>query len=549
MSPEATASHPGSVQRLLLRTLAGDDQKRLADASLEDAIRISGAAFGFIGLLNAHKRLDTIAMSPGAWAECQLDAEGVRQLQNMPVRGLWGAVLQARRSLIIDKPKAHPARVGVPLGHVPIHCFLGVPLDIGERTVGLIALANRPGGFEPAVLPRLEGLATALAAGLHHLNTQAELNLQSAILASLGDGLVVCDPGGVITQANPAFVAMFGYRSEAELLGWPLPDIAQLDFMDDEDGLSRLLKADGARIEAMATPAEGQRLPLELTGSPVRAAGGELVAVAITLRDMRVQKAREEHMWATAVDLSRSNEDLERFAYVAARELHAPLRKVLAYGEFLENDCGHQLDKLGRDYLGRILESARRQQEMVDGLLRYARIRCTEASFTRVQLGQLVRDAISDLRPLLREVGGSVQVGRDVALRCDEPLMRMLIETLMDNGLRYHRPDVPPEVHVSASIEGDWCTIRVQDNGLGFDEQQLHQMFQVFGRLHGQHAYRGTGLGLPVAQRIVEQHGGTITASSRLGRGSQFSVSLPHRLGQQPYVAEALRTDTFDPEE
>jgi PAS domain S-box-containing protein len=549
MSPDSSANQPDAAQRLLQRTLAGDDQQRLASTGLDDAMEISGAAIGWIGLLNARRRLDTIAMSSGAWSECQLGPEGMQQLQNMPLRGLWAAVLQARRTLLIDKPDAHPARVGVPLGHVPIHCFLGVPLEVADRTIGMLALANRPGGFDQAVIPRLEALTTALASGLHFQHTAAESELQSAILAALPEGLVVCDPSGVIIQANPAFVAMFGYREDAEVLGWPVTDIAALDFSGEEDDMTRVLRADGAHIEAMAAPAEGPRAPVELTGSPIRDAKGQTVAIAITLRDMSEQKVREEHMWATAVDLSRSNEDLERFAYLAASELHAPLRKVLAYGEFLENDCGHQLDKLGRDYLGRILQSARRQQQMVDGLLRYARIRCTEASFTRVQLGQLVRDAISDLRPLLREVGGSIQVGRDVALRCDEPLMRMLMTTLMDNALRYHRPNVTPEVRVSAAFDGEWCVIRVQDNGLGFDEQQLHRMFQVFGRLHGHHTYRGTGLGLPVAQRIVEQHGGTITATSSPGRGSQFSVSLPQRIGREPYVAPALRTDSFEPEE
>jgi PAS domain S-box-containing protein len=549
MPSDTTTSLPGAVQRLLQRTQQGDDQRQLADACLHEALAISGAAFGWIGLLNAHKRLDTIAMSTGAWAECDMGPQGVRQLQNMPLRGLWAVVLRDRRPIIIERPDEHPERTGVPLGHVPIHCFLGVPLEVAGRTIGMIALANRPGGFQQAALGRLAPLASALASGLHHLHTEADLNLHRAILASLPDGLAVCDLAGVITQANPGFVDTWGHASESDVLGWALRDIAQLDGTQDEGSYESLVKGEGVRLETMASSAEGQHKPVELTSSALRDAQGHQVASVVIVRDLSEQKAREERMWATAVDLSRSNEDLERFAYVAARELHGPVRKVLAYGEFLENDCGHQLDTLGREYLGRILESARRQQQMVDGLLRYARIRCTEASFTRVLLGQLVRDAIGDLRPLLREVGGSIQVDRDTALRCDEPMMRMLLETLMDNGLRYHRPGVPPVLQVGASIEGEWCTIRVQDNGLGFDEQQLHQMFQVFGRLHGQREYRGTGLGLPVAQRIVEQHGGTITATSQPGRGSQFVVTLPHRLGREPFVAPALRSDTFSTDE
>jgi PAS domain S-box-containing protein len=537
------------VERLLRLSLRGSTQEELAECCLQLAQSCSGAELGWVGLLNARRRLDTIAMCTDAWDECEMEGDSARQLLNMRLRGIWSFTLRKHQAEIVNDPNAHLSRVGLPLGHTPIRSFMGVPLLVHGRAIGMIALANRPGGFHQAQLERVEPLATALAIALRNLRTEAELRLQQAIFGAMQEGLALCAPGGVISHANPAFVSMWGYQNEAQVVGWPLLDIAQLEMDADDECYRELLDGELSHTEAMASPEGRPRFPVEITASPVHDEQGQVIAVALAVRDISEQKAMEERMWATTEVLSRSNQELERFAQVAARELRSPLRKVLAYGDFLQSDCGHQLDKVGRDYLGRILESARHQQRMVDGLLRYARIRCSEASFQRVDLSQLLRDVVSDLRPILREVGGSIQIGQGVSLRCDDQLLRMALARLVENGLRYHRPGVQPEVLISTEHQGEWCVIRVRDNGRGFDEGKLHLMFQVFGRLQGQHEQPGTGLGLPVAQRIVEQHGGTITASSTRGQGSEFTLSLPHRLERQPYVASALRTDTFQRDE
>ncbi len=548
--PETPSASPaGATSQVLEGIMTGSSQEQLAGTFLDLALQLSGAEFGWVGLLNARRRLDTIAMSGGAWDECEMGEAGLGKLQNMPLRGLWSTVLESSSAQIINDPDTHPSRVGVPLGHVPIRCFMGLPLRNDDTIIGMVALANRAGGFDPVHAHTLQPLLDALALGLHHLSTEAELGLQAAVFEALPDGVAVCDSNGVVTHVNPAFLAMWSRNREEDVVGWPLLDIVRLELEGAVDCFHLPMQGIPWRGEALAYPDDQDHIPLEVISTPIENRAGTPVAVCVTLRDVTEWKSHEERMWAATQDLSRSNEDLERFATLAARELHTPLRKVLAYGEFLETDCGHQLDKLGQEYLGRILGSARHQQQLVDGLLRYARIRCNEASFTKVKLGQLVRDVVSDLRPLIREVEGSVQIGATVPLRCDEPLIRMALGKLMDNGLRFHRPGQRPEVRISAETNGEWCTILVEDNGAGFDEAELHRMFQVFGRLPGTTVQSGAGLGLPMAQRIVEQHGGTITASSTPGRGSLFTISLPHRLSREPFVAPALRTDTFEPDE
>jgi PAS domain S-box-containing protein len=535
-----------ATQRILRLILEGAGHEQLAETCLSSALPISGASLGWVGLLNAHGRLDTIAVSAGAW---EAGEEGADPSFELPQKGLWATVLEDAQPRIVNRPSEHPARAELPPGHTPIHNFLGLPLIIAGRVVGMVALANRTGGFDKAQLESLLPLVEALSVGLHHRHTEADLGLQAAVFRTLPDGIAVCDTDGVVTHTNPAFRSAWGMADEDTPTGWPLRDIVRLEGGDPDDCILAPAKGIPWRGEAIATPEDGPPFPLEILANPILDAGGHPAGVCVTMRDITEWKADEERMWTATEELSRSNQDLERFAHLAARELQAPLRKVLAYGEFLESDCGHQLDKLGREYLGRILESARRQQATVEGLLRYSKLRCNEASFTRVELGQLVRDVVGELRPLLRELGGSIQLGASTPIRCDEALIRLMLEQLMDNGLRYHRPGVPPELHVSAQQEGAWCSIQIEDNGTGFDERQLHHMFQVFGRLSAASEHRGTGLGLPLAQRVVEQHGGTITASSTPGRGSIFTVTLPHRLDRAPYVAPALRTDTFAPVE
>ncbi len=196
-----------------------------------------------------------------------------------------------------------------------------------------------------------------------------------------------------------------------------------------------------------------------------------------------------------------------------------------------------------------MLTAARRQRATVDGLLRYARIQGAKASFGEVDLAQVARDVISDLRDKLRDCAGSIQTGPSVRLRCDETLLRILLRQLMENGLEFHQADIPPVVRVDARIDGDWCEITVEDNGKGFEPDDLHRMFQVFGRLHPRHQHEGTGLGLSMVQRIVELHDGTITATSTKGQGSRFEISLPHRAHERPHVAPALRTGFFGDDE
>ena len=247
-----------------------------------------------------------------------------------------------------------------------------------------------------------------------------------------------------------------------------------------------------------------------------------------------------------AHELARSNEELEQFAYVASHDLQEPLRKVKAfgdrlktkYGDRLKTKYGEALDDRGRDYIGRMQDAAERMQMLIGSLLTFSRVGTSGEPFTRVDLDDVVRDIVSDFEVSIREAGARVTTVDLPTIEADPLQMRQLLQNLIGNALKYRRKGVPPAVEISAKIlpngapdrEGiaaKECRIFVKDNGIGFEDQYMERIFGIFQRLHGRDEYDGTGIGLAIARKIVDRHGGSIAAESRSGEGSTFIVTLP----------------------
>jgi signal transduction histidine kinase len=182
--------------------------------------------------------------------------------------------------------------------------------------------------------------------------------------------------------------------------------------------------------------------------------------------------------------------------------------------------------------------AAGRMQTLINDLLTFSRVTTKAQPFVTVDLAEIAAGVVSDLEARVERSGGRVEIGEMLTLDADPLQMRQLLQNLIGNGLKFHKPGEPPLVKVwcecvasnEAGAEpagGELCRILVSDNGIGFDEKYLDRIFTVFQRLHGRQAYEGTGVGLAVCRRIVERHGGEITATSEPGRGSTFFVTLP----------------------
>ncbi len=240
-----------------------------------------------------------------------------------------------------------------------------------------------------------------------------------------------------------------------------------------------------------------------------------------------------EHLRQSTLELERSNRELQDFAFVASHDLQEPLRKIQAFGDRLRGKHGATLGPEGVDYLERMQRAAHRMHVLINDLLTFSRVTSKGQPFVPTDLGQIAREVLSDLEVRIEQTGGRVEVGALPALDADPLQMRQLLQNLIGNALKFHRAGEHPHVTVSGSVIRDGgpprARIVVADDGIGFDMKYLDRIFTPFQRLHGRLEYEGTGMGLAVCRRIVERHGGTLTAESAPGEGARFLITLPVR--------------------
>jgi signal transduction histidine kinase/FixJ family two-component response regulator len=255
---------------------------------------------------------------------------------------------------------------------------------------------------------------------------------------------------------------------------------------------------------------------------------------------------RTAELQATVFDLQRSNDNLQQFAYVASHDLQEPLRKIQSFGDLLMGQYAVELGE-GSDYLTRMQVAATRMSTLIRDLLSFSRISTRQEAASAVPLSETVQTVLADLELTIKETDAIVRVETLPTVVGDASQLRQLFQNLISNALKFHRTSpsgipVPPNVAIRACeinvaslpasirparIVHTYYQIDVDDNGIGFDEKYLDRIFQVFQRLHGKNAFAGTGIGLAICEKVVANHGGAITASSKPGLGATFSVYLP----------------------
>lgn len=226
-------------------------------------------------------------------------------------------------------------------------------------------------------------------------------------------------------------------------------------------------------------------------------------------------------------DLERSNRDLEQFAYVASHDLQEPLRKVSSFCQLLQRRYGGQLDERADQYIEFAVDGASRMQRLINDLLAFSRVGRSTAGFTAVDLGEVVAAAAAQVETVRADTGGTITVGELPTVAGDAALLRQLIVNLIGNGLKFHRADAPPAIRVSARPVDEGWEIAVADDGIGIEPEYADKVFVIFQRLHGRDVYPGTGIGLSLAKKIVEFHGGSIRLDTTGGPGTVVRFTLP----------------------
>ncbi|MDY7231403.1 sensor histidine kinase [Hyalangium rubrum] len=279
--------------------------------------------------------------------------------------------------------------------------------------------------------------------------------------------------------------------------------------------------------ETQSTPEVGNAW-FSVRLGPVRS-GSEIVGLTLITTDVTAQKLAQLRLEESLRRLEQSNRELESFASVASHDLQEPLRKIQSFGERLKSTAAEVLSPEARDYLERMQNAATRMRRLIDDLLAFSRVSSKAQPFVPVNLSNIAGDVVGDLEVAIEQAGATVTVGPLPTLKADPTQMRQLLQNLLSNALKFRQENVPPRVNVQATVDAKQkrCELRVEDNGIGFDEKYLGRIFNLFQRLHGQGKYAGTGIGLAICRKIVERHGGTISASSVPGQGATFIVSLP----------------------
>jgi light-regulated signal transduction histidine kinase (bacteriophytochrome) len=245
------------------------------------------------------------------------------------------------------------------------------------------------------------------------------------------------------------------------------------------------------------------------------------------LRDLEEAQQVNQRLDEQARDLERSNRDLEQFAYVASHDLQEPLRKVSSFCQLLQRRYGGQLDERADQYIGFAVDGAQRMQQLINDLLAFSRVGRTTEGFEAVDLNAVAAAAAAQLETTRTEVEGTIELGDLPVVSGDRALLRQLVINLLGNGLKFRRPDVPPVVRVQASREGPDWQIEVVDNGIGIEPEYADKVFVIFQRLHTRDSYTGTGIGLALAKKIVEFHGGRIGIVPTAGPGTTVRFTLP----------------------
>lgn len=356
-----------------------------------------------------------------------------------------------------------------------------------------------------------------------------------AILDTALEGMISVDAVGHIVQVNRAAEQIFGY-SRNELLDqsigllMPAPDRRRHDDHIERFGTTSLARLQGNRREFAGLRRDGTSFPMELSVIEVNRAGRPLFTGFI--RDITKRRKMEMALQKTLSDLDQRNHELQDFAFVASHDLQEPLRKIRMFSDRLLQHYSSKLDNRAREYLQRNAQAGMRMQTLIDDLLAYSRVTTRGENFVPVDLNLLMTTIVDDLAARLESSGGHVHWEGMPTIKGDATQLRQLFQNLVANALKFRRPDLAPIVQISAepiqlSAGNDGWQISVADNGIGFAPEHAERIFAPFQRLHGRSEYEGSGIGLAIVRRIVERHGGHISAISALSKGANFVLQLP----------------------
>jgi signal transduction histidine kinase len=228
-------------------------------------------------------------------------------------------------------------------------------------------------------------------------------------------------------------------------------------------------------------------------------------------------------------NLQQSNQELERFAYIASHDLKSPLRNIVSFVNLIERRYGNVLDKNGNDYLEIVQTNARQMHRLVEDILEYSQTNNKELNREKIDLVKILLQITMQLQSNESYVPSEVLFDKIPLLNADAATINQLFQNLIENGLKYNDKDVPT-VRIEFLRKDEGLYFKISDNGIGIDEEYKKSIFEMFKRLHNQETYKGTGIGLAICKKIVDLYNGKIWVTSKVGEGSTFHIVFPESM-------------------
>ncbi len=383
-----------------------------------------------------------------------------------------------------------------------------------------------------------DGLVVRIAGIAEDVTDRTRGELRSRdLIESAPDAMVIIDAAGEIVLVNAQTEKLFGY-DRAELAGAPIEVLLPERYRDrhrvhrDNYLAAPRLRPMGMGIDLYARRKSGEEFPVEISLSPLETDMGPVVSAAIRdITEVRVAQrelARQRDALESAnLDLARSNSELEQFASVASHDLQEPLRKLVSFSELLRSDLGSDLPERAAQDLEFITDAARRMRTLVKDLLTLSRTGTAEMKVRSVSLDDCVDRVIEALDLRIAETRAVITRDPLPEVSGDPTLLEALYQNLLSNALKFVTPGMPPRIHLSAApAPNDIWVVGVEDEGIGIEPERVQEIFRPFRRLHSNDKYPGTGIGLAIARKAIDRHGGRLWVESVKGQGSHFRFTL-----------------------
>jgi two-component system sensor kinase FixL len=359
---------------------------------------------------------------------------------------------------------------------------------------------------------------------------EAEERMRS-IVDHVIDGIITIDQRGTVESLNPAAQRLFGY-SASEVIGRNVKMLMPEPYHGEHDGyLANYLRTGQAKIigigrEVVGRRKDGSTFPMDLAVSAFHL--GQRRYFTGIVRDISERKLAESELVKSAKELTRSNLDLEQFAYVASHDLQEPLRAVAGCVQVLKKRYQGQLDSRADELIAHTVDGVSRMQTLIDDLLSYSRVGTRGKTFEPCDANAALNQTLANLETAIEQSGAVVTRDDLPVVNADATQLTQLFQNLIGNAIKF-RSDQPPKIHIGVRRDESQWLFSVRDNGIGMAPEYFERIFIIFQRLHTRSEYPGTGIGLAICKKIVERHGGRIFVESESGQGSTFSFTIPDK--------------------